>query len=104
MKKMEPINAFLLIGTQNLFQTSKRYRRQRFQLFLRCCPIFPAIIAHHLRPGFASRGVKKSRLAPSNPVSTWLRLLRIAVSEHRLNFRNVIGIEDGLTAVPQSGG
>jgi hypothetical protein len=57
------------------------------------------MIAHHLRPGSASRSVKKSRLAPSNPVSTRLRLLRIAVSEHRLNFRNVIGIENGQSAI-----
>src|ERR1700730_2496224 len=99
MKKMEPINAFLLIGTQNLFQTSQRHRRQRFPLFLRSAPIFPAMTAHSLPPGFASRSVKKSRLAPSDPVSTWLRLLRITVSEHRLNFRNVIGIENGQSAI-----
>jgi hypothetical protein len=57
------------------------------------------MIAHYLRPGFASRSVKKSRLAPSDPVTTWLRLLRITVSERRLNFRNAIGIENGQSAI-----
>src|SRR5258708_20452718 len=62
------------------------------------------MIAPHRRPGVACGCIKKPRLAPSDPVSTWLRLLWIAVPQHRFNFRNVIWIKDRQTAIAQSGG
>jgi hypothetical protein len=57
------------------------------------------MITYHLGASPPGRSIKKSRLAPSNPISTWLRLFRIAVPQYRFDFGDVIGVENRQSAI-----